>query len=208
MVLQVKVQEEADMVTDWFSRNDMICSSEKTKLLIIGTASARRSKLQNQNLQLKVDICGEEKSESESEKLLGIVVNNIATFKNHLYGDEENAGLMKQLSTRVAMLKKLKKFIPPVKLKTIMEGMFSSKLTYGMSVWGRIWDVPGSLDEMADVRTSPSLTKKDARKLQVLQNKCLRILTNMEYGTPTKTLLEKTKLLSVHQQMAQNPLVV
>ena len=123
MVLQEKVQEEADMVTDWFSRNDMICSSEKTKLLIIGTASARRSKLQNQNLQLKVDICGEEKSESESEKLLGIVVNSIATFKNHLYGDEENDGLMKQLSTRVAMLKKLKKFIPPVKLKTIMEGM-------------------------------------------------------------------------------------
>ena len=34
MVLEGKVQEEADMVPDWFSRNYMICSSEKTKILI------------------------------------------------------------------------------------------------------------------------------------------------------------------------------
>ena len=52
-------------------------------------------------------------------------------------------------------------------------------------------------------RTSPSLTKDDLRKLQVLQNKCLRIVTNSDYKTPTSVLLDKTKLLSVHQQMAQ-----
>ena len=84
-----------------------------------------------------------------------------------------------------------------------MAGMFSSKLTYGITVWGRIWNIPGSLDEEALGRTSPSLTKDDLRKLQVLQNKCLRIVTNSDYKTPTSVLLDKTKLLSVHQQMAQ-----
>ena len=200
--LQRKIQDEANLVTSWFSKSDMICSSDKTKLLIIGTNSNRQSKLENKNLSLKVSISGEEKSETTSEKLLGIIVNNTATFKHHLHRDDENQGLLKQLSVRVGMMKKLKKYLPPAKLKIIMEGMFSSKLTYGMTVWSRVWDIPGTLDEDATVRTSPSLTKDDVRKLQVLQNKCLRIITNSDYRTPTLSLLQKTNTLSVHQMMA------
>ena len=74
---------------------------------------------------------------------------------------------------------------------------------YGMSVWSRVWQMPGSLDEEATTRTSPSITKEDVRKLQVLQNKCLRIVTNSDYKTPTISLLKKTNSLSVHQMMAQ-----
>ena len=65
---------------------------------------------------------------------------------------------------------------------------------------GRVWQIPGNL---ADEVRSPSLTKEDLRKLQVLQNKCLRLVTNCDYKTPTTTLLEKTKSLSVHQHIAQ-----
>ena len=45
LALQVKTQHLADVVTKWFSKNDMICSSEKTKLLIAGTNANRLSKL-------------------------------------------------------------------------------------------------------------------------------------------------------------------
>ena len=198
--LQSKVQNEANLVTSWFSKNDMICSSDKTKLLVIGTKANRQSKLTGPNITLGVNVCGEDKQESSSEKLLGVVVNNIGTFKHHLYGDEENDGLLKQLSTRVGMLKRLKRFMSPARLKLLMEGIFSSKLTYGMTVWGRVWQIPGNTDD--EIR-SPSLTKEDIRKLQVLQNKCLRIVSNSDYSTPTKTLLQKTRCLSVHQQIAQ-----
>ena len=201
--LQRKIQDEANLVTNWFSKSDMICSSDKTKLLIVGTNSNRQSKPENENLSLKVNICGEEKHETTSEKLLGIIVNNTATFKNHLHGDDENQGLLKQLSVRVGMMTKLRKYLPPAKLKIVMEGMFSSKLTYGMTVWSRVWDIPGTMDEDATVRTSASLTKEDVRKLQVLQNKCLRIMTHSDYKTPTVSLLQKTNTLSVHQMMAQ-----
>ena len=200
--LQAKVQEEANTVTSWFSKNDMICSSDKTKLLIIGTAANRHSKLESENLALKVNICGEEKKETTSEKLLGVIVNNTATFKHHLYGDEENQGLLKQLSSRVGILRKLKKYLPPARLKLIMDGVFNSKMSYGITVWGRVWQIPGSLDENLNNRTSPSITKEDVRKLQVLQNKCLRIITNSDYKTPTNILLSKTNSLSVHQKMA------
>ena len=43
IMLQTKVQNEADIVTSWFARNDMVCSSEKTKLLVIGTHANRQS---------------------------------------------------------------------------------------------------------------------------------------------------------------------
>jgi hypothetical protein len=188
------------MVTKWFNKNDMICSSDKTKLLIVGTRSNRLSKLSNQNLSLKVHVCGETKQETTSEKLLGVIVNNNATFQHHLYGDDDNPGLLKQLSTRISMLRRLKKCMSPARLKMLMDGMFLSKLMYGMTVWGRLWQIPGNTDE--EVR-SPSLTKEDLRKLQVLQNKCMRIVTNSEYRTPTTTLLQKTNSLSVHQLIAQ-----
>ena len=32
IILQNKIQKEADLVTNWFSKNDMVCSSDKTKL--------------------------------------------------------------------------------------------------------------------------------------------------------------------------------
>ena len=74
------------------------------------------------------------KDESVSERLLGVLVNNSATFKNHILGDADNPGLVKQLATRVGMLKKLKKFLPPAKLMMVMDGIFGSKLAYGMTV--------------------------------------------------------------------------
>ena len=197
--LQEKIQHEADVVTKWFSRNEMVCSSEKTKLLIVGTHSNRYKKLLNDDISLNVNVCGEIKQETVSEKLLGVIVNNTATFKHHMYGDDENPGLIKQLSTRVGMLKRLKRFLSPAKLRMAMDGLFGSKLAYGMTVWGRVWGIPGNIEE--EIR-SPSLTKEDMRKLQVLQNKCLRLLTSSDYKTPTNILLQKTQKLSVHQQVA------
>ena len=97
------------------------------------------------------------------------------------------------------MLKKLKRFLPPAKLMMVMDGIFGSKLAYGMTVWGRVWQIPGTQEE--DTRSS-SITKEDIRKIQVLQNKCLRIVTNSDYKTPTAALLQKTNRLSVHQQIA------
>ena len=202
LALQTKAQKEVDSVTDWFKKNNMICSSEKTKLLIIGTHANRRDKLLNNNLTLNIKVCGDIKTESKSEKLLGVVINNAATFRDHFHGNDENIGLVKQLSTRVNMLKRLKQHMSRTRLRLVMEGLFSSKLIYGITVWGRVWGIPGSHDEEA--RSSPTMTKDDLRKLQVLQNKCLRMLTKSDYSTPTAILLNNTGSLSVHQRIAQH----
>ena len=49
-VLQSNIHKQADSVTDWFAKHDMICSSDKTKLLVIGTKANRQAKLDKENL--------------------------------------------------------------------------------------------------------------------------------------------------------------
>ena len=62
----------------------MICSGDKTKLLIVGTQAGRKNKLVDKDLSIKVNVCGDIKEESDSEKLLGVVVNNIGTWKHYI----------------------------------------------------------------------------------------------------------------------------
>ena len=181
----------------------MVCSGDKTKLLIVSLQAARAEKITPIEKVFRVNVCGENKCESTSEKLLGIVVNNQATWKNHLYGDSDNLGLLKQLSQRVGMLKRLRKFILQNKFKMALDGIFTSKLIYGITVWGGIWGLPGSLDETN--RKSTSITKEDMRKLQVLQNSALRTQTGSRYDVPTATLLSKTGQLSVQLVIPLSP---
>ena len=52
-------------------------------------------------------------------------------------------------------------------------------------------------------RRYSAFTKEDSRRLQVLQNQVLKMLVdNPERNIPTKVLLEKTNMLSVHQLAA------
>ena len=61
----------------------MVCAGDKTKLLIVGTSKARKQKLKNK--RITVTVCGNVIGESHSEKLLGLIVNNNLTWKEHLY---------------------------------------------------------------------------------------------------------------------------
>ena len=70
----------------------MVTSSDKTKLLVIGTKQNRLSKLENKNIQLQVTVNEEVKTETSSEKLLGVVINNCLNFKNHLFGNDDEIG--------------------------------------------------------------------------------------------------------------------
>ena len=44
-------------------------------------------------------------------------MNNVLTWKNHIYGDVENEGLIQQLSKRLGMLKLMSKYMRKENLK-------------------------------------------------------------------------------------------
>ena len=50
--------------------------------------------------------------------------------------------------------------------------------------------------------SNTSISKEAMRKLQVCQNKIMRLISGLDYLTPTNVLLEHTNQLSVHQLVA------
>ena len=151
------------------------------------------------DLKIEILVDGCRVVESESEKLLGIIINNTMTWHNHLYGNIENKGLIDKLSHRAGMINKLSKVMPKHRLKTIAEGIFFSILNYGIEVYGNVWGIVPHDDQS---RRSTAFTKEDNRRLQILVNKVLRCLTGLDREISTVELHKKSNQLSVHQRSA------
>ena len=131
-------------------------------------------------------------NESPDEKLLGVIISNDLTWKTHLYGngltgDDKIIGLITQLSQRVGILSKLKKVMTTSQFKKACEGIFNSKLTYCLQVFGNVWGITNMDDNN---RRFTAFTKEDNRRLQVLQNKVLRLKTGQRRDCPNAQLLE------------------
>ena len=57
-------------------------AGSKSKFLMIGTNQLRKSRIDK---EFKISVDDQEISETSSEKLLGVIVNNTLTWKNHLF---------------------------------------------------------------------------------------------------------------------------
>ena len=195
-VLQNLIQQEATNSAQWLKDNRLCVAGDKSKLIVIGTKELKDSK---GDTDISITIDDKEIVTSESEKLLGVVINGQLTWKNHLYGDKENEGLISQLTKRVGLMKRLTKYMNVEKLKFFANGIFYSKLNYCLSVFGNVF----GLDTYKEGNTRyTSFTMKDNNKLQVLQNKLNRLIIKADNNTSTAELLERTGSLSIQQTIA------
>ena len=185
------IEREAQNSAKWLKDNRLCVAGSKSKLLIIGTNKMRKQRIQ-ENVKIVVD--NKEITETKSEKLLGLVINNTLTWENHLYGDGQNEGLIQQLSKRLGMLKLMSKHMKRENLKFFASGMFYSKMNYCLPVFG---NVLGMEKYKEGNSRHQSYTAKDNQKLQVLQNNLNRILLKAKYDTLIKVLLKEKKSLSV-----------
>ena len=191
-----KIEKEANNSADWMKDNRLCVSAGKSKLLIIGTKQLKTSKNMG---EAKIVVDGKEILESSSEKLLGVTINSEMTWKNQLYGNDEFEGLLSQLGKRIGMIMKLSKFMTKEKLNAFVNGMFYSKLSYCLQVFGNVFELE-KYKETSSRYTS--YTRRDNHHLQVLQNKMNRFLVNAKKDTPTTELLRRTDTLSVQQLIA------
>ena len=70
------IQKEAENSAMWLSDNGLCVAGDKSKLLVVGTRQRRKQKLNN---KMSINVGGQEIVETESEKLLGVVINNELT---------------------------------------------------------------------------------------------------------------------------------
>ena len=75
---------------------------------------------------------------------------------------------------------------------------------YCIQVFGNVWDI-SNYDDSNRIYTA--FTKEDNRQLQVLQNKILRLKTNLPFDTSTADLLKASGDMSVQQLTAYTSLL-
>ena len=130
-----KLLKEVNNSVKWLKDNRLCVAGDKSKILIVGTEGVKRKRLKN---KLAIVVDQDIIEETTSEKLIGVVVNNNLTWKEYLYGDNENEGLITQLKKRVGTLKRLAKYMSKKRLSMLSGGIFYSKLVYCLAVIGNV----------------------------------------------------------------------
>ena len=102
-------------------------------------------------------------------------------------------GLISALNMRLFALKRLKNHISQKALLKVADGIFTSKLRYGLQLFGKVR------------RTTEDPTNEDFTALQRMQNKMMRLVTgtSLQDRISTNKLLELTNCLSINQINAQ-----
>ena len=197
--LRNMIQHEANLSTSWVHDNKLVCSGSKTKLLVIGTREMRQSKLVRTNTKIIIDVAGHKVEESQSERLLGLIVNNTMTWHNHLHGNDEHKGLIPKLCQRAGLVRKLSGVMPADRLRIVANGVFFSLLSYGLQIYGA---VSGLLEYSETQGRHQAMTREDSHRIQVVMNVVLRALTRLCKDTPVRQLLDVSGFLSFHQMCA------
>ena len=131
----------------WTEDHGMAAHPEKTKYMIIGTGQ-QLSRCEECALSLWLD--GRQLEQTQEERLLGLDIDPSLSWSTHV------ANLRKTLLKRVAVLARIKKFLP-VKYRIILfNASIKPILEYCVSVWGSCNS--GLLDEILKF-------KKDMRVL-------------------------------------------
>ena len=173
--LSEQLSAKFKLIAAFLVSNRLKLNDDKTHLLVLTTSQGRR-RAEADHVQITTPTANI--VPSSSEKLLGAWIHQDLKWSEHLQDNQES--LMRSLSLRLGALKKLGRVASLRTRKMIANGVFMSKLSYLISVWG---GCEGYL----------------LRSLQVIQNKVARVVTRLPWATPTSVLLSECSWLSVRQ---------
>ena len=74
-------------------------------------------------------------TQEKNAKLLGVAMDDTQTWKRDIYG---KGGLLSNLNSWQFMVKRLKNTIDNLSLERIVDSIYSSKLSYSISLYGMI----------------------------------------------------------------------
>ena len=201
MVMLEKLQCRADNTVSWLKDNMMIVAPGKTKLIVTATPEMRAARLNGVDLSVVVD--GVRVYATESEKLLGLMLDQDLTWSTHLWGESWRAennqkGVIPSLIQRLGLIKHLGRVTSHNKMRNFVPGLFMSKLIYGLAVTSSVWGLSTYAERE---HNKISCTKQDVLKLQSLQRQAAVLVCPQQPDPmmPTREILRMVDWLSVHQ---------
>ena len=175
-ILSEKLTTKYKVMSEFLVNNRLKLNDDKTHLMVMTTSKTRRSF--DPSTRVSITTPTDIITPSPWEKLLGGVIHQDMKWNEHLQDNEES--LMKSLRSRLGALKLVGKVANFKNRKMIAEGIILSKLTYLIALWGG---------------TSGYLIKS----LQIIQTSAARVVTKLDWSTPTSELLKQCGWLSVQQ---------
>ena len=153
---------------------------------MVMTTSQKRKK-SNPNGQVQLITPTETIDPSSSERLPGALINQDMKWGEHVQDNSES--LIRLLSTRFGALQIIGRVASFENQNLISNGILLTKLSYLSLLWG------GCNLELL-------------KSLQILQNKAARIVTKLDWSTPTGVQFSQCGWLSVHQLVVYHSVVM
>ena len=183
--LSQQLSSQFSEISNFLVSNRLKLNEDKTHLMVL-TSSQKRRKAEA-GLEVSIDTPSATITPTPSEKLLGGWVHQDLKWAEHILEGEES--LVKSLNTRLSALKLVGRVAAFKTRKMIADGIFMSKLVYLIPLWG-------------------GCQQYLMKSLQTLQNKAARVVTKLDWQTPTSTLLSQCGWLSVHQLALHHTVVL
>ena len=172
--LSEKLTSQYKIIAQFMVDNRLKLNDEKTHLLVMGTGN------EHIRAQVRIHTSTDIITPSPCQKLLGCWVHQDLSWTEYVKGNKDS--LVRSLSSRLSAMKKIRYLASFKNRKMIAEGIFMSKLSYVIALWGGC---------------GAGLKKS----LQVLQNKVAQVVTRQDWNTPSKVLLQQCGWLSVNQMI-------
>ncbi|KAK3083738.1 hypothetical protein FSP39_002351 [Pinctada imbricata] len=163
------LQTDINCIQTWCKQNDMVLNETKTKSMVIGTK--QRISKSNQNLAIKIN--DKNIQNSECEKLLGVLVDQNLDFDQHI------DYVCKNTSSKIALLNRIKKFLPLQTRKLYYNAYILPVMDYCLTIWG-------------------SAPKFQLERLHKLQKRAARTILEVPPETPSLPLFEQLGWLNIY----------
>ena len=156
--IETIVNTELKCVSTWLRLNKLSLNAGKTELIFF---HSKRHILNYENISIKLN--GEKLKPVDKIKYLGMYIDKYLSWNSHIQQ------LSNKLSRANGVISKLRHTAPINICLQVYYAIFYSHLLYGCNIWGLT-------------------TEENLNKIEVLQKKCVRIMTFSDYNSHTNPL--------------------
>lgn len=154
---------------DWFKTNKLSLNVSKTNYMLF----ANSTKTQADSDIHKIQIGTDEIMPKKSVKFLGITIDDRLNWHDHI------VSVKNKMSRTLYNLKMIKNILPKYVLKTLYTTLLQPYMDYGILLWG-------------------ATNQCHLNKLNVIQKKAIRTITNSNYNEHTAPLFKDLNLLRLN----------
>ncbi len=169
--LKCDLQSDLNNVQQWFTNNRLTINTKKSCVMPVGNKN--KTNVISKALNVKID--DQVLNLCHDVKYLGVTIDEHLKWSKHI--DK----VYSKLSSKIGLLSRISKFLPSNTLNTLYNTLIKPVFEYCISVWGDCF-------------------KKDAIKLQRLQNRAARLVTNnFDYNISGLSIVRDLKWLTVSE---------